>query len=137
MSRLAVFFLALALSLDAFAQAQQVRPGLWEISMNVAGAPPLKQTTCITPEMAKDMGKLGRQSPQESDCKNTNDATAGKTRSFHMSCTKPQPYDADIKSTYSSQDEFTMAQNYTMDIQGQRQKGSMNFNYRRVGDCGR
>jgi hypothetical protein len=138
MTRYFVMLAFVAISSNSFAQQAQIRPGLWEFSMSGMGGQSFKQSICITPAMSKDLGALGRQSPQQgSDCKNTSESDSGKTRSFHVSCTKPHPYEADIRVHFKSPDEFTMEQDFVMTLEGAAQKGSMNMQYRRLGDCPR
>ena len=119
----------------AFAQqGPQIRPGLWE--MTLTG---MKQTQkiCFTPEMVKDMKSLSQQRTPDSDCKSSGEAVSGNTRTFNVSCTKPNKYDAKISLTVNGPDNFTMTQNYTMERggKGQSQSGTMSVAYRRLGDC--
>jgi hypothetical protein len=119
----------------AFAQqGPQIRPGLWE--MTLTG---MKQTQkiCFTPEMVKDMKSLSQQRTPDSDCKASGEAVSGNTRTFNVSCTKPNKYDAKISLTVNGPDNFTMTQNYTMERggKGQSQSGTMSVAYRRLGDC--
>jgi hypothetical protein len=116
----------------AFAQqGPQIRPGLWEMTMTGL---PQKQTVCFTPEMVKDMKSLSQQTP-DSDCKSSGETVSGSTRTFNVSCTKPDKYDAKISVTVNGPDNFTMTQNYTMDRGGKGQSGTMSIAYRRVGEC--
>ena len=127
-----LWILSLALlSFDAAAQAQ-IRPGLWEVSMTGV---PNKQTMCITPAMAGDMKNMAQQRQPNSDCKASNESSSGNTRSVNVSCTKPARYDAKITQTINGPDNFSMTQDYSMEMNGRAQKGSMSMSYRRVGDC--
>jgi hypothetical protein len=126
---------ALAFAAPAFAQSgPQIRPGLWE--MTLTG---MKQTQkiCFTPEMVKDMKSLSQQRTPDSDCKASGETVSGNTRTFNVSCTKPNKYDAKISLTVNGPDNFTMTQNYTMERggKGQSQSGTMSVAYRRLGDC--
>jgi hypothetical protein len=112
-------------------QAPQIRPGLWEMTFT---GMPQKQTVCFTPEMVKDMKSLSRQTP-DSDCKSSGESVAGNTRTFNVSCTKPNKYHAKISVTVNGPDNFTMTQNYTMDRGGKAQSGTMSIAYRRLGEC--
>jgi hypothetical protein len=124
---------ALALSPAALANAPQIHPGLWEFSM--AGVP-MKQTMCVTPAMANDVTKFGQgQQPPNSDCKSSSPTVSGNTTTFNVSCTKPSKYSAKVAMTANGPDNFTMAQDYDMEMNGQRQKGSMTMNYKRIGEC--
>jgi hypothetical protein len=116
----------------AFGQAgPQIRPGLWEMTLT---GMPQKQTVCFTPEMVKDMKSLSQQTP-DSDCKSSGEAVSGNTRTFNVSCTKPNKYDAKISVTVNSSDNFTMTQNYTVAQGGKAQSGTMKVSYRRLGEC--
>jgi hypothetical protein len=112
-------------------QTPQIRPGLWEMTFT---GMPQKQTVCFTPEMVKDMKSLSRQTP-DSDCKSSGESVAGNTRTFNVSCTKPNKYNAKISVTVNGPDNFTMTQNYTMDRGGKAQSGTMSIAYRRLGEC--
>lgn len=132
-TRAVVLVSASILSASALAQAPEIRPGLWEFSM--AGMP-IKQTMCITPSMTNDITKFGQgQEAPNSDCKATSPKVSGKTTTFSVSCTKPSKYDAKMAMTANGPDNFTMAQDYDMDVNGQRQKGSMTMSYKRIGEC--
>jgi hypothetical protein len=97
---------------------------------------PMKQTVCITPEMAKDVTKMGRddKGPQ-TDCKSSAPKVSGKTTTFTMSCTKPTKMNSKMTLTSHNPDSFTMTQEYDMEMDGQRQKGSTTMNYKRLGEC--
>ena len=112
-------------------QTPQIRPGLWEMTFT---GMPQKQTVCFTPEMVKDMKSLSRQTP-DSDCKSSGESVAGNTRTFNVSCTKPNKYNAKISVTVNGPDNFTMTQNYTVDRGGKAQSGTMSIAYRRLGEC--
>ena len=117
----------------AFGQAgPQIRPGLWEMTLT---GMPQKQTVCFTPEMVKDMKSLSQQKTPDSDCKSSGEAVSGNTRTFNVSCTKPNKYDAKISVTVNGPDNFTMKQDYTMDRGGKGQSGTMTVAYRRLGEC--
>ncbi|MGH7179456.1 MAG: DUF3617 domain-containing protein, partial [Tepidisphaeraceae bacterium] len=96
---------------------------------------PQKQMVCFTPEMVKDMKNLSQQQTPDSDCKSSGEAVTGNTRTFNVSCTKPNKYDAKISLTVNAPDNFTMTQNYTVAQGGKAQSGTMTIAYRRVGDC--
>ena len=124
---------ALVLAAPAFAQqGPQIRPGLWEMTLS---GMPKKQTVCFTPEMVKDMKSLSQQKNPENDCKSSGEAVSGGTRTFNVSCTKPNKYDAKISLTVNGPDNFTMTQHYTMDRGGKGQSGTMSIAYRRLGEC--
>jgi len=134
-TRLVLAAVATLSAASAFAQqGPQIRPGLWE--MTLTG---MKQTQkiCFTPEMVKDMKSLSQQRTPDSDCKSSGEAVSGNTRTFNVSCTKPNKYDAKISLTVNGPDNFTMTQNYTMERggKGPSQSGTMSVAYRRLGDC--
>jgi hypothetical protein len=105
---------------------------MWEMTMTGL---PQKQTVCFTPDMVKAMKSLSQQKTPDSDCKSSGEAVSGNTRTFNVSCTKPNKYDAKISVTVNGPDNFTMTQNYTMDRGGKGQSGTMSVAYRRVGEC--
>lgn len=131
--RAVVVLSASLLSVSAWAQEGAMRPGLWEFSMS---GMPMKQTICITPDMTKDVTKMGRddKGPQ-TDCKSSTPKVSGKTTTFTMSCTKPNKMNSKMTLTTHSPDSFTMTQDYDMEMGGQHQKGTTTMNYKRLGDC--
>ena len=132
-TRVVMLASALALSPAALADAPQMRPGLWEFSMS---GMPMKQSICITPDMAKDVTRLGKDDKvPNSDCKSSAPKVSGKTTTFDISCTKPSKMNTKMTLTSRDPDNFTMAQDYDMEMNGQRQKGSMTMTYKRIGDC--
>jgi Protein of unknown function (DUF3617) len=116
----------------AAAEGPQLRPGLWEISIS---GMPQKHTQCFTPEMVKDVKNLAQRGEKSADCKPSNEKVTGNTRTFQVSCTKPNKYDATISLTMNGPDNFTMTQNYSVDAGGKAQKGTLTMSYRRLGDC--
>lgn len=133
MPRRLVLAAVLALAGPAFAQSgPQIRPGLWEMTLSGMKQ---KQTVCFTPEMVKDMKSLSQQKTPDSDCKSSGEAVSGNTRTFNVSCTRPNKYDAKISVTVNGPDDFTMTQNYTMDRGGKGHSGTMSIAYRRLGEC--
>ena len=131
--RAAVVTILTLCSAAAFAQGAQMRPGLWEISMT---GMPTKQNLCITPDMAKDVTKLGKdQRMPESDCKTSTPQVSGNSTSFSISCTKPSKFNSHMTLTSNGPDSFSMMQKYDMDVGGQRHQGSMTTTYKRIGDC--
>jgi len=125
----------LVLAGPALAQTgPQIRPGLWEMTMSGMAH---KQTICFTPEMVKDMKSLSQQKTPDSDCKASNESVSGNTRTFNVSCTKPNKYDAKISIAVNGPDNFAMTQNYKVERagKGQVQTGTMSIAYRRLGEC--
>jgi Protein of unknown function (DUF3617) len=93
----ALFAAAVALAMTApLACAQDVSPGLWEITMETrvpadAGfqPPPYKMTQCITPDTAKDPGMLFSQmgNPGASNCRyQDRNYHGGNSFTFAMTC---------------------------------------------------
>ncbi len=115
------------------AQGVQMRPGLWEFSMSGI---PMKQQVCITPDMVKDPTRLGQDAQMpDHDCKFSKPKVSGNTTSFTMSCTRPQKMNTHTTLTSNGPDSFTMKQDFDMEMEGQRHKGSTTMTYKRLGDC--
>src|SRR5262245_55613759 len=124
---------ALVLAAPAFAQpSPQIRPGLWEMTLTGMAQ---KQTICFTPEMVKDVKSLSQQRSPDNDCKSSGDSSSGSTRTYNISCTRPNKYDAKVSITTNGPDNFTMTQNYSVAQGGKAQSGTMTMTYRRLGDC--
>ncbi len=136
-SRPALLIAAAALSAasaaPALAQAPEIRPGLWEFTISAAKG--MTQRVCFTPAMVKDMKGVAAKGDASSDCKTSKEKVAGQTRSFHVSCTKPSKYEANIVMTVHGPDHFSMTQDFVADHGGKSQAGKMSFVYRRIGDC--
>lgn len=126
---------AFSFALHALGQTPDLRPGLWEFTMSAPGTQGFRQRVCFTPAMVKDMKALAAKGDTGSDCKAANEKVAGKSRSFDVSCTEPQKYDARITVTVESPDSFSMTQEYVSEAGGKTHKGSMTMAYRRVGEC--
>ena len=120
-------------AVPAAAQSLDIRPGLWEFTMSAAQG--MSQKICFTPAMVKDLKGVASKPDPTSDCKTSNEKVSGTTRTFHVACTKPAKYDADVGLTVHGPDHFSMTQDYVTDHGGQAQAGKMSFVYRRVGDC--
>jgi len=118
--------------IPAMAQQPQIRPGLWEIAIS---GMPQKQTVCFTPDMVKDAKSLAQRGQETGDCKSSNEKVTGNTRTFNVSCTKPNKYDAAVSLTVNGPDNFTMVQDYAVDAGGKSQKGKLTMSYRRLGEC--
>jgi hypothetical protein len=95
----------------------------------------MSHKVCYTPAMLKDVKGLAAKGDPSSDCKTSKEKVAGGTRSFHVSCTKPTKYEADIAMTVHGPDHFSMTQDFVAERGGKSQAGKMSFVYRRVGDC--
>jgi hypothetical protein len=135
MSRSA-FLLALALAAAPLAaQTPEIRPGLWEFSIGAAAGKGMTQQLCFTPQMVKDMKSVAAKGDPAGDCKTSNETAAGKTRSFDIACTKPNPYSARVTITIDGPDNFSMSQQYKMERGGKSDQGTMAIAYRRIGEC--
>ena len=122
------------LACPAVARSQvDVRPGLWEVS--ITGIGERKQTICLTPEMVRDMRNLTQRQDPASDCRPSQEKVSGNTRSFVVSCTRPVRYQANITVTVSGADRFAMQQDFTTEINGRSQSGSLFMHYARIGEC--
>jgi len=133
--RLSALLIAAAVgaAVPAAAQSLDIRPGLWEFTMSAAKG--MSQKICFTPAMVKDLKGVAAKPDPSSDCKTSNEKVTGTTRTFHVACTKPTKYDADIGLTVHGSDHFSMTQDYVTEHGGKSQAGKMSFVYRRVGDC--
>jgi hypothetical protein len=125
--------LAAALAVPAAAQTPDIRPGLWEFTMSAAKG--MTQKICFTPAMVKDMKGVAAKGDPSSDCRSSKEKATGATRTFHVSCTKPSKYEADVSMTVHGPDHFSMTQDYVTEHGGKKSPGKMSFVYRRVGDC--
>jgi Protein of unknown function (DUF3617) len=131
--RSALLIAAAGAAVPAAAQPLDIRPGLWEFTMSAAQG--MSQKICFTPAMVKDLKGVASKADPSSDCKTSDEKLTGTTRTFHVACTKPTKYDADIGLTVHGLDHFSMTQNYVTEHGGKSQAGKMSFVYRRVGDC--
>jgi hypothetical protein len=133
LSALLIAAAAVGAAVPAAAQSLDIRPGLWEFTMSAAKG--MSQKICFTPAMVKDLKGVAAKPDPSSDCKTSNEKVTGTTRTFHVACTKPTKYDADIGLTVHGPDHFSMTQDYVAEHGGKSQAGKMSFVYRRVGDC--
>jgi hypothetical protein len=124
---------AVGAAAPAAAQAPQIRPGLWEFTISTTKG--VSQKICFTPAAVKDMRSVAAKGDPSSDCKTSNEKASGTTRTFHVSCTKPAKYEADVGMTVHGPDHFSMTQDYVAEHGGKSRAGKMSFVYRRVGDC--
>jgi hypothetical protein len=124
---------AVCAGVPAAAQSLEIRPGLWEFTLSAAKG--MSQKICFTPTMVKDLKGVASKPDPSSDCKTSNEMVSGTSRTFHVACTKPTKYDADIGLTVHGPDHFSMTQDFVAEHAGKSQAGKMSFVYRRVGDC--
>jgi hypothetical protein len=133
--------LALLVTGIAIAQSSPIRPGRWEVTMQMqmAGSPiqmpEMKTTRCVTPEDAKDptrslpSGPEGR-GGQKSDCKVSDYKVSGNTATWKMACTTPQAMTGTGEMTFTD-DSYTGTLKTEM-AQGQM---AMKMAGKRLGDC--
>jgi hypothetical protein len=119
-----------------------VRPGLWEVTMQMqmAGSPiqmpEMKSTRCVTPEDAKDparslpSGPEGRGRGGKSDCKMSDYKMSGNTATWKMVCTSPQAMTSTGEMTFTD-DSYTG----TMKMDSPQGPMTMKMAGKRVGDC--
>jgi len=131
----------LAAAVIAIAQASPIRPGRWEVTMQMqmAGSPiqmpEMKTTRCVTPEEAKDPARSLPSAPegrggQKSDCKVADYKVSGNTATWKMVCTTPQAMTTTGEMTFTD-DSYTGTMKADM-AQGQM---TMKMAGRRIGDC--
>jgi hypothetical protein len=124
----------------AIAQGGPVRPGRWEVTMQMqmAGSPiqmpEMKTTRCITPEDAKDPTKSLPTGPegrgnQKSDCKMADYKTSGNTATWKMVCTSP-PMTSTGEMTFTDD-------SYTGTMKADTPQGQMTMKMagKRIGEC--
>jgi hypothetical protein len=131
----------LAAAVIAIAQASPIRPGRWEVTMQMqmAGSPiqmpEMKTTRCVTPEEAKDPARSLPSGPegrggQKSDCKVADYKVSGNTATWKMVCTTPQAMTTTGEMTFTD-DSYTGTMKADM-AQGQM---TMKMAGKRIGDC--
>ena len=136
MPRILLAFALVLAAAPLAAQSPEIRPGLWEFTIvRAQAAKGVSQQICFTPQMVKDMKSVAAKGDPAGDCRTSNEKVAGKTRSFDVSCTKPGPYSARVTITVDGPDNFTMAQNFTLERKGKKEQGTLSFSYRRIGEC--
>ena len=96
---------------------------------------PKPHTMCITPDMAKDPKALMQQRGVDSECKSTKESIAGNTRTFNISCAKPNKCEAKVTFTTHAPDHFTKTLEFTTEQKGKSHAGSMAMTYKRLGEC--
>lgn len=131
----------LAASVIAIAQASPIRPGRWEVTMQMqmpgspVQMPEMKTTRCVTPEDAKDPSRSLPSGPegrggQKSDCKAEDYKVSGNTASWKMVCTTPQAMTGTGEMTFTD-DSY----NGTMKMDSPQGQMTMKMAGKRVGDC--
>jgi hypothetical protein len=124
----------------ALAQQNPMRPGRWEVTMQMqipnapVQIPPTTMTQCITEEqLKKDPGSglpNGSQSPGGNACKVSDYKTSGNTVTWKMACTGQQAVTGDGEMTFTG-DSYTGAMKMSM-AQGAM---AMKLSGKRLGDC--
>ena len=130
-----VLLLTLALSWTVLAQGSSpMREGNWEVSMTIQGmegAPPIKQTQCVTAAMLKDPNNAVPKGPG-ADCKITDYKMTGGTATYNLTCTQPAAIKGTGELKYSGSDAYTGTLTLEM---GEGQKIALAMDAKRIGDC--
>jgi hypothetical protein len=132
--------LSLLFAVAAAAQQTPMRPGRWEITMQMEMAnvpmkmPPMTVSECITAEQLKKDPTSGLPSgaPKGSpnDCKVSDYKQSGDTVSWKMACTNPQAMTGDGELTFKA-DAYTG----TVKMTSPQGPMSMKMDGKRLGDC--
>ena len=135
-----VVTIAVSVAVTAAIAQSPVRPGRWEMTMQMqmAGSPiqmpEMKSTRCVTPEDAKDptralpSGPEGRGN-QKSDCKASDYKVSGNTATWKTVCTSP-PMTGNSEMTFTD-DTY----NGTMKMESPQGAMTMKIAGKRLGDC--
>jgi hypothetical protein len=131
---------ALLAAAPAFAQAPQVRPGMWEYKMRMQmggdadskGQPmQMEHKACLTREqIARSEHVVPRQDGDKSDCRMIKQSVSGNTVTFTMECSKPEPMRTEGRTSFKG-DSFES----DMTFSGRAQKFRQQISARRLGDC--
>jgi hypothetical protein len=130
--------LVLGLSLTVAAQSSSpMREGNWEVSIKInipglEGAPPMKQTQCVTAAMLKDPASAMPTGPG-GDCKITDYKLVNNVATYKLACTQPAPITATGELRYAGTDAYTGT--LAIDMGGQNLM--MGIDAKRIGDCGK
>ena len=128
--------LVLGLSGALTAQSSSpMREGNWEVALKInfpgmEGAPPMKQTQCVTAAMLKDPASAMPSGPGQ-DCKVSDYKLSNDVASYKVVCTQPFPLTGVGEMKYSGTDAYVGT--LTMDMGGQSLV--MNIDAKRLGDC--
>jgi hypothetical protein len=142
MKAMSVVAVALVLgAAAAIAQTSPIRPGRWEVTMQMQMAnspiqlPEMKTTQCVTPEQIKDPASAlpqaaGAGRGGQTDCKVSDYKVSGNTATWQMSCTKPQAITSAGEMTFT-------ADTYNGTIKSNMAQGEMTMKVagKRLGDC--
>ena len=128
--------LMLGMSWAVMAQGSSpMREGNWEVAVKVnfpgmEGAPPMKQTQCVTAAMLKDPASAMPSGPG-GDCKVSDYKLSNNVATYKLACTQPVTFTGVGEMKYSGTDAYVGT--LTMDMGGQSL--TMNIDAKRVGDC--
>ena len=126
---------------SAVAAQSPIRPGRWETVAQMempnmpVKMPEMKSTRCVTPEQAKDPASALPRGPQDgrggaNDCKVSDYKVSGKTVTWQMACTTPQPMTSPGEMTFTD-DTYTG----TMKMNSPQGVMLMKVSGTRLGDC--
>jgi hypothetical protein len=131
-----ILLLVLGVSWSALAQgASPMREGNWELSMKInlpgmEGAPPVKQTQCLTAAMLKDPASAMPSGPG-ADCKVSDYKQTANVATYKVACSQPVALNATGEMRYSGTDAYTGT--ITIDMGGQNMVVAIDA--KRIGDC--
>ena len=112
-----------------------MREGNWELSMKMnldglQGAPPMKQTQCLTAAMLKNPSSAMPSGPGL-NCKMTDYKFENSISTYKLACTEPVVINAVGELKYLGSDAYTGT--LTLDLGGQDLV--LGIDAKRVGDC--
>lgn len=132
-----IAFVLAGLGLTAGVQAaSDMRPGLWEITMQMEmpgmpmAMPAIKQQMCFT---AQDVASGAKAIPQDdvNHCKTEGLSMNGNTATWSMKCDNMTGQGT---MTYSG-DSYSGSSDITMEMDGETQRMKQTFSGMRLGDC--
>jgi hypothetical protein len=118
--------------------AAALNPGLYEynIKLSMPGAPanipPTTLQRCLSAKDVEGAKAIEMPPMPDSDCKMQNQKIDGAQFSYHVSCSKPQKLEGDIKGTVSA---TSLNMDMTMQIPEAPGPMTQNISARRLGDC--
>ena len=126
----------------AFAADSPMKPGLWEISvqMQMSGAPyqvpPRTLRQCITPQQLGANGGVPKpQMPPNSQCKMASFHHDGNTTDWSMVCSGQMQAHGEGSMTYDSATAYHGTMNMSMDMAGHQTVMKQSMSGKRIGDC--
>jgi hypothetical protein len=135
-------FVALLIAGAAVHAQTPMRPGRWEVTMQMqmpnlpVQMPEMKTTQCVTPEQLKDpastvpRGPQGNRGSTNQDCKVSDYKASGNKVTWNMSCTTPEPMSSSGEMTFAD-DSYTG----TMTMKSPQGDMSMKLSGKRLGEC--